>query len=180
MMTRSTRASSLALVLGGVEQQLQQRTEKTTEEPDETAAFVEHFFAESRVSVGDTGQRVRWSRRTATQLIKQRRVDISRVEDRLETMSRQILDLLRREFNSALRDPRPDLPHDLFDIQLIARGPRSWVGRLLRTALAAAAVRPTASAMVVRPAARSVVIHRHQYLLKRLPHSVRLNARMRA
>src|SRR5258705_866723 len=56
----------------------------------------------------------------APQLLEQFGLESSRVEDRLETPRRQFLDFLVRQVDAApLRDARPNLAHDLLDVDTV-------------------------------------------------------------
>src|SRR6185503_6911314 len=112
--------------------------------------------------------------------IKQRRLDRAWIEDRFQAPRRQVLDLLVGEIDAlALGDPAADLPHDLFDVNLVASA------ALLRRRLLRPAIEPTPigsappSMEMASPLSLILVHHASQYFLNSWPHSVRMNERMR-
>ena len=78
-----------------IEQQLHQGIEQPTEKPHDRAAFVNGVVAQGEFRVSASRQRVRRRSGTLPQLIEQRRIDGTRVEDCLQPTSREVLDLLR-------------------------------------------------------------------------------------
>ena len=98
------------------------------------------------------------------QLIEQARFQGPGIEDRLQTASGELLDLLVREVDpAALRDACSDVAHNLLDIDAIASVDLLGWRRL--PPLSAPSIGATPTAAVVEMSATAsllVVIHRHQ------------------
>jgi hypothetical protein len=117
--------------------------------------------------------------RAPPERVQERRLDRSRIQDRFQPPCRQVLDLLVGQVDPLpLGDPTADLPHDLFDIDLVAPAAFLLRRRLLRPAIQAPPIGSTPPAMEMAPPL-SLVFHSSQYFLNSWPHSVRMNDRMR-
>jgi hypothetical protein len=96
------------------------------------------------------------------QLIEEPRFQIARVENRIEPPRGEFLDLLVGQIDAApLRDARPDVAHDLLDIDAISALPSGLFGWRLSPFIPAPLI-PAPPAVEVTTAPLRIVIHCHE------------------